>query len=115
MKKLDGTCSLLKGIRIPICFVTFSRVTGHVKTWMSVLLSDIYLSAITKRERKREKRQLSHYYSISVTHFEGFHEFTFPPSHFDSVDKDLPHTLNPLLFPRTLGDLIRSSCQTVIS
>lgn len=55
MKKLEGTCSFLKGIRIPICFVTFSRVTGHVKTWMSVLLSDIYLSAITKKERKREK------------------------------------------------------------
>lgn len=51
--KLEGTGLLLKDIRIPICFVTFSRVTDHVKTWMSVL-SDIYLSAITKRERDRK-------------------------------------------------------------
>lgn len=51
--KLEGTGLLLKDIRIPICFVTFSRVTDHVKTWMSVL-SNIYLSAITKRERERK-------------------------------------------------------------
>ncbi len=74
MNKTTG--SLLKGIRIPMCFVTFSSVTGHGKTWMSVLLSDIICLPLIKEKR----RELSYCYSISVTHFKGCLRFTFPPS-----------------------------------
>ncbi len=74
MNKTTG--SLLKGIRIPMCFVTFSSVTGHGKTWMSVLLSDIICLPLIKET----KRELSYCYSISVTHFKGCLRFTFPPS-----------------------------------
>lgn len=71
-----------------MCFVTFSSMTGNGKTWMSVLLSDIICLPLIKEKGSETKRELSHCYSISVTHFEGCLRFTFPPSKFDSANND---------------------------